>query len=75
MTMIIKMTTEGEIAALPIIYLRRVFMTLRAVLSEVFDEAAYSRFLIRTRRPSSREAYAQFTSERETGTARRPRCC
>jgi hypothetical protein len=46
-----------------------------AVLREIFDEAAYSRFLDRSGVTSSHEAYAAFCRERERGSARRPRCC
>jgi hypothetical protein len=50
----------------------RVFL---AMLREIFDEAAYARFLQRTQMQSSREAYAAFWRERESGHARRPKCC
>jgi hypothetical protein len=46
-----------------------------AALREIFDEAAYSRFLRRAGMPSSRAAYAAFCDERECSSARRPRCC
>jgi hypothetical protein len=49
-----------------------VFLT---VLREIFDEAAYARFLSRTQRASSTQAYAAFTRERESIQNRRPRCC
>jgi hypothetical protein len=45
------------------------------VLREIFDEAAYARFLSRTQRASSTQAYAAFTRERESVQNRRPRCC
>jgi len=48
---------------------------LRSVLSEIFDEAAYARFLARNRVLSSPEAYAGFLREQEFSKARRPRCC
>jgi hypothetical protein len=48
---------------------------LLATLREIFDEAAYARFLRRTEMASSRAAYAAFWRERESGHARRPRCC
>lgn len=53
----------------------RVLATLREVLCEIFDEAAYSRFLSRTRKGRSRESYAEFLRENEQAKARRPRCC
>lgn len=48
---------------------------LWAALREIFDEAAYGRFLERTRLSSSPAAYAAFCRERESSSARRPRCC
>jgi cobyric acid synthase len=50
----------------------RVLMT---ILREIFDEAAYARFLRRTQRVSSAQAYEEFTRERESAQNRRPRCC
>lgn len=58
--------------------MRRVSSAARilwAALQEIFDEAAYSRFLQRAGMPSSAEAYAAFCQERECRSARRPRCC
>ena len=46
-----------------------------AVLREVFDESAYTRFLLRQQIVSSQSAYAQFLREQEVAKARRPRCC
>ena len=48
---------------------------LLAALREIFDEAAYERFLRRTDVISSKSAYADFWRERESSHARRPRCC
>jgi hypothetical protein len=48
---------------------------LLATLREIFDEAAYERFLHRTQMTSSQIAYAAFWRERELNQARRPRCC
>jgi hypothetical protein len=48
---------------------------LLATLREIFDEAAYTRFLSRTRMPSSAAAYKAFRGELEEGKARRPKCC
>ncbi len=48
---------------------------LLATLREIFDEAAYSRFLGRAQMPSSPAAYAAFWRERESAQSRRPRCC
>jgi len=48
---------------------------LLATLREIFDEAAYARFLQRTQAASSPEAYAAFWREREHAAGRRARCC
>lgn len=51
--------------------------TIRIVvctLREIFDEAAYTRFLQRTQMVSSPAAYAAFWRERES-RAPKPRCC
>jgi len=54
---------------------REFFRILRAVLSEIFDESAYSRFLRRRGMSSSVTAYAEFLKETDHARARRPRCC
>jgi hypothetical protein len=46
-----------------------------AVLREIFDESAYTRFLRERQIPSSAAAYAAFCRERESQCARRTRCC
>ena len=48
---------------------------LWSAIREIFDEAAYSRFLQRAGVRSSAEAYAAFCRERECRSSRRPRCC
>ena len=48
---------------------------LMEALSEIFDEAAYARFLQRAEMESSSEAYAAFRRECEEAKARRPKCC
>jgi hypothetical protein len=45
-----------------------------AVLREIFDEAAYARFLERNQLRSSGNAYAAFLREK-VGTRPKPRCC
>jgi hypothetical protein len=45
------------------------------VLREIFDEAAYARFLQRTQTTSSAATYAAFCRERESQLNRRTRCC
>ena len=54
---------------------RNVLTTLRAALREIFDEAAYARFLRQAQLESSSAAYAAFWRERETVHSRRPKCC
>jgi hypothetical protein len=48
---------------------------LVTALREIFDEAAYARFLSRTRMSSSTQAYAAFRQEFEEAKTRRPKCC
>lgn len=48
---------------------------LLAVLREIFDEAAYERFLGRNQTISSPDAYAAFRREFEESKTRRPKCC
>lgn len=45
-----------------------------ATLREIFDEAAYARFLGRDGQVT-RESYAAFVKQREAKVVRRPRCC
>jgi hypothetical protein len=44
-------------------------------LREIFDEAAYARFLQRAEMKSSIAAYAAFLQESEEAKVRRPKCC
>jgi hypothetical protein len=46
-----------------------------AMMREIFDEAAYARFLVRRGIRSSSEAYAVFWRELEEAKVRRPKCC
>lgn len=48
---------------------------LLETLREIFDEAAYERFLKRTQMGSSAKAYAAFRQEFEEAKTRRPKCC
>jgi hypothetical protein len=48
---------------------------LIATLREIFDEAAYERFLRRNQMVSSPRAYAAFRQEFEEAKTRRPKCC
>jgi hypothetical protein len=54
--------------------LKQAVRILTSTLREIFDEAAYTRFLERTQMSSSPAAYAAFWHERET-RAPKPRCC
>ncbi len=49
--------------------------TFMATLREIFDEAAYARYLSRAGRKSSSAAYAAFRQEFEEAKMRRPKCC
>jgi hypothetical protein len=48
---------------------------LLSALREIFDESAYSRFLLRHEMSSCPSAYAAFLREQEGIKARRPKCC
>ena len=56
-------------------FLRDTTKLLKAVLEEIFDEAAYSRFLDRNQLSPSQASYAAFVREQELTKARRVRCC
>jgi uncharacterized membrane protein (DUF106 family) len=56
-------------------WMRAIAAVLTAILREIFDEAAYQRFLDRRKLARSRETYAAFRREYEILTAPRPRCC
>ena len=49
--------------------------TFMSALREIFDEAAYSRFLERAGMASSTAAYAAFRREFDEVKVRRPKCC
>jgi hypothetical protein len=55
--------------------LRNAVHVLLCTLREIFDEAAYARFLQRTQTESSAEAYAAFWREKDSETPRRIKCC
>lgn len=48
---------------------------LLATLREIFDEAAYQRFLTRSQLQSSPDAYAAFWRERQSDRVRPSKCC
>ena len=55
--------------------LRYFLVTAVATLREIFDEAAYARFLSRAGMASSSESYAEFRREFEQAKMRQPKCC
>jgi hypothetical protein len=58
-----------------VIRIRQIAATIVAMLREIFDESAYSRFLATRGLSSCPGAYAAFLSEQEKIKARRPKCC
>lgn len=48
---------------------------LLATLREIFDEAAYQRFLTRSQLQTSPDAYAAFWRERQSDPVRPSKCC
>ena len=55
--------------------LKKVASLLLAALREIFDEAAYARFLERHELKPSRHSYREFLRESLPQQERRPRCC
>lgn len=55
--------------------MRNAAALLVCILREIFDENSYARFLARSDRPSSAEAYAEFVHQEAHLRERRPRCC
>ena len=66
----VSLAVEGMVGV--IVRLARIVI---ATLREIFDEAAYTRFLQRHQISSSPQAYAFFMRERESAVAQRVRCC
>jgi hypothetical protein len=54
--------------------LHRVGAIVVAMLREIFDEAAYRRFLQHAGKPSSRASYREFLRQK-MNVKPRPRCC
>jgi hypothetical protein len=54
---------------------RHITRILLATLREIFDEAAYDRFLCRKQMAVSPASYAAFLQEFEEAKTRRPKCC
>jgi hypothetical protein len=55
--------------------IRKALSLVVAALREIFDESAYSRFLLAHRLPPGRASYTAFLREQEGIRGRRPRCC
>jgi hypothetical protein len=55
--------------------LLRLQRILLLTLREIFDEAAYARYLQRTGAPESRKSYADFLAEKNRAKAPSARCC
>jgi hypothetical protein len=55
--------------------IRQAIAIVVAALREIFDEAAYARFLLRHGMTSCPSSYAAFLREQEGIKARRPKCC
>ena len=53
----------------------RLLKVLRLTLCEIFDEAAYARYLQRAGGSASRESYAAFLAEKHRAQAPAARCC
>ena len=54
---------------------REAVLLFLATLREIFDEAAYDRFLCRKQMAVSPASYAAFLQEFEEAKTRRPKCC
>jgi hypothetical protein len=59
----------------PYVSLKAALGFLKAALREIFDEAAYDRFLARTHSERSVSSYGAFMRERENAMAHKQRCC
>jgi hypothetical protein len=68
---------EGSLPSLRALWAKasRVRRLTFAVLREIFDESAYTRFLDRHHLTPSRGSYAAFRREHEPAKTYRPRCC
>jgi hypothetical protein len=54
---------------------RKFAWVMASVVREIFDEAAYARFLQRTGQRRSRASYAAFAKEQQAAKGRRVKCC
>jgi hypothetical protein len=55
--------------------IHRAFQLLWATLREIFDEAAYDRYLAQHHCAHSRESFEAFSEANRLSRERRPRCC
>ena len=55
--------------------MKRALQLFWATLREIFDEAAYERYLRRTGSPTSVASYANFLEASRQNRERKPRCC
>jgi hypothetical protein len=53
----------------------RFFRLIRAVLREIFDEAAYERFCLREELPAGRMSYSKFLDQTAASGNKKVRCC
>ena len=53
----------------------RFFYLIRALLREIFDEAAYERFCMREGLGVTKESYAQFSRNAASPAKKKIRCC
>jgi hypothetical protein len=65
----------GQLVRCGCVELIRALRLLRDAAREIFDEAAYSRYLARHDVENSAEAYQGFLREGEQARERKPRCC
>jgi hypothetical protein len=55
--------------------MKRALQLLWQALREIFDEAAYERYLHRHAERAGERSYAGFLAESRSQRERRPRCC
>lgn len=65
----------GNAHSSPAAWLTHGAAVIASLLREIFDEAAYRRFLERHHISSSATSYAAFREENDRLKSQRPRCC
>jgi hypothetical protein len=53
----------------------RVLRLIRAVLLEIFDEAAYERFCMQEQLPAGQLSYSRFIEQMKNTAKEKVRCC